>query len=111
MFTRFGGVIRSVIPACSCFFRELHVIKFADTFIQFVISDAAGNGGGVLDRSTVVGSNYVDQGFRVISYSSWCANQLRETKECNIDLDSQLSDLFKKLTLESPRKIHSLRDN
>ena len=81
MFTKLGWVIRSVIPACNCFFKELHVIKFPDTFNQFVISDAAGNGGGVLDRSTVVGSNYVDQRFRLISYSSWCANQLLETKE------------------------------
>ena len=81
MFTKLGGVIRSVIPACNCFFRELHVIKFPDASNKFVISDAAGNDGCVLDRSTVVGSNYVDQGFRVISYSSWCANQLCETKE------------------------------
>ena len=34
-----------------------------------------------------------------------------KAKGCNIDLNSQLSDLFKKLTLESPRRIHSLRDN
>ena len=81
MFTKFGGVIRSVIPACNCFFRELHVIKFPDASNKFVISDAAGNDGGVLDRSTVVGSNYGDQRFRVISYSSWFANQLLETKE------------------------------
>ena len=57
------------------------MIKFPDVSNKFVISDAAGNNGGVLDRSTVVGSNYVDQGFRVISYSSWCSNQLRETRE------------------------------
>ena len=50
------------------------MIKFPDVSNKFVISDAAGNNGGVLDRSTVVGSNYVDQGFRVISYSSWCSN-------------------------------------
>ena len=81
MFTKFGGVIRSVIPACNCFFRELHVIKFPDASNKFMISDAAGNDGGVLDRSTVVGSNYDDQRFRVISYSSWFANQLLETKE------------------------------
>ena len=46
-----------------------------------MISDAAGIDGGVLDRITTVGSNHVDQGFRVISYSNWCVNQLLETKE------------------------------
>ena len=81
MLTKFGGFIRSVIPACNCLFRELHVIKFPDASNKFVISDATGNDGGVLDRSTAVGYNYVDQGFCVISYSSWCANQLREIKE------------------------------
>ena len=34
-----------------------------------------------------------------------------KSKSCSIDLNSQLSDLFKKLTLESLRRIHSLRDN
>ena len=77
MFTKLGRVARSVIPACNCFFREVHVIKFPDVSNKFVISDAAGNNGGVLDKSTVVGGIYVDQGFRVISYSSWCTNQLR----------------------------------
>ena len=56
------------------------MIKFPDASNKFVICDTAENDSGVLDRSTVVGSNYVDQGFRVISYSSWCANQLRETR-------------------------------
>ena len=46
-----------------------------------MISDAAGIDGGVLDRITTVGSNHVDQGFCVISYSNWCVNQLLETKE------------------------------
>ena len=32
-------------------------------------------------------------------------------KNCPIDLNSQLADLFKDLTLESARRIHSLRDN
>ena len=41
----------------------------------------ARNNYSVLDRSIIVGSNYVDQKFRAISYSSWCANQLLETKE------------------------------
>ena len=34
-----------------------------------------------------------------------------KSKSYSIDLNSQLSDLFKKLTLESLRRIHSLRDN
>ena len=86
MLFKLGWVIRSVIPACNCFFREHHVIKFPDTSDKFVINDAAGNNGGALDRSTVFGSNYVDQGFRAISYSSWCVNQLRETKELHSQL-------------------------
>ena len=57
MFTKLYGVIRSVIPGCNCFFRELHVIKFSDASNKFVISDAVGNDGGVLDRIRVVGSN------------------------------------------------------
>ena len=81
MFTKFGEVIRSVIPACNCFFKEFHVIKFPEASNKFVISDATGNNCSVLDRSTIVGSNYVNQGFYVISFSSWCVNQLLQTKE------------------------------
>lgn len=44
--------------------------KFPDASNKFVISDAAENDGGFLDIRTVVGSNYVAQGFCVISYSS-----------------------------------------
>ena len=73
--------MRSVIPACNCFFRKFYVIKFSDASNKFTIHDAAGNDCSVLDRSRVVGSNYIDQGLRVISYSSWCVNQLFETKE------------------------------
>ena len=62
MFTKFGWVIRSVIPTGNCF--------FFDASNKLVISDAAGNDGGVLDRITTVGSNHVDQGFHVISYSN-----------------------------------------
>ena len=57
------------------------MIKFPDASNKFVISNAAGNNDGVVDTCTVVGSTYVDQGFRVISYSGWCANQLCKTKE------------------------------
>ena len=66
MFTKYGGVIRPVIPTCNYFFRELHVIKFPDACNMFPICNATENDGGVLDRSTVVGSNYVHQGFCVI---------------------------------------------
>ena len=79
MFSKFGGVIHSVIPACNCFFREVHVVKFPEASNKFMISDAAGNNGGILERITVVGSNYVNQGFRVTSYSIWW--ELRETKK------------------------------
>ena len=74
MFTKFGWVIRSVIPTGNFFF-------FFDASNKLMISDAAGIDGGVLDRITTVGSNHVDQGFCVISYSNWCVNQLLETKE------------------------------
>ena len=52
------------------------MIKLPESSNKFMINDS-----GVHYRSTVVGSNYVDQGFRIINYSSWCANQLLETKE------------------------------
>ena len=42
MVTKFDRIIRSIILACNCFFRELHVIKFPDTFNKFVIRDVAG---------------------------------------------------------------------
>ena len=48
--------------------------KFLDASSKFVISDTTGNDGGFLEIRTVVGSNYVAQGFCVISYSSSCAN-------------------------------------
>ena len=100
MFTKFGGVITSVIPVCNCFFRELHVIKLPDKFIKFVIIDVDGNDGGVLD---------VNQGFRVICYSSWCGNKLRETKElqyCFKFVDAEISQenkLFEITDYEIPR--------
>ena len=42
------------------------MIKFPDACNMFPICNATENDGSVLDRSTVVGSNYVNQGFCVI---------------------------------------------
>ena len=42
-FTKLGRVIRSAIPSCNCFFKQVHVIKFLDASNNFVISDTTGN--------------------------------------------------------------------
>ena len=46
-FLGFSHEFVSVVPACNCSFRELHVIKFPGISNKFVITDAARNDGGV----------------------------------------------------------------
>ena len=88
-----------------------HEIKFPDASNKFVISHAPGNDGGVLGRSAVLKgiTSIKDSASFAILVSVWI-NSVKP-KSCNINLNLQLWDLFKKLTLQSPRRIYSLRNN
>ena len=88
MFTKFGGVIRSVIPACNCFFRELHVIKFPDASNKLcpVVS--------LIKAQLLEAIISIKDSVSLVILVGVRINCVKP-KSCNIDLNSQLSDILK----------------